>query len=275
LQTQVQSVERSDADRSDAFLTIESALPSNEHRRLTKRSHSTLNASSISKAHSTKLIPCDPITLQTHADGSIHIIRTHNEKECSPDRISLDRRGLTSFPIIDGEIKLRLLSLQHNLISNLDGLKAQNFPYLVFLDIYDNQLEQMECLNTLDNLRVLLVGKNRYLFLLTMIFSFNNIVISRLRKIEGLNALKKIEVLDLHGNQITHVGGLGSLTELKVLNLAGNQIRYIGLGDFQGLTSLQELNLRRNRLKKLLGFGETPNLSKLFISNNDLQRYCI
>jgi leucine-rich repeat-containing protein 49 len=253
LQTQVQSVERSDADRSDAFLTIESALPSNEHRRLTKRSHSTLNASSISKAHSTKLIPCDPITLQTHADGSIHIIRTHNEKECSPDRISLDRRGLTSFPIIDGEMKLRLLSLQHNLISNLDGLKAQNFPYLVFLDIYDNQLEQMECLNTLDNLRVLLVGKNR------------------LRKIEGLNALKKIEVLDLHGNQITHVGGLGSLTELKVLNLAGNQIRYIGLGDFQGLTSLQELNLRRNRLKKLLGFGETPNLSKLFISNNDLQ----
>ena len=94
----------------------------------------------------------------------------------------------------------------------------------------------------------------------------------RLRRIEGLSTLKKIEVLDLHGNQITHVTGLNSLAELKVLNLAGNQIRYIGIGDFQGLASLQELNLRRNRLKKLLGFGETLNLSKLFISNNDLQR---
>lgn len=94
----------------------------------------------------------------------------------------------------------------------------------------------------------------------------------RLRRIEGLNMLKKIEVLDLHGNLITHVNGLGSLSELKVLNLAGNQIRYIGVGDFQGLTSLQELNLRRNRIKKLLGFAETPKLSKLFISNNDLQR---
>ncbi|RZC42961.1 KAT8 regulatory NSL complex subunit 2 [Asbolus verrucosus] len=257
LQTQVKSIERNDAERSDAFLTIESALPSNEHKKLTKRSHSTLNSSSISRAHSTKLISCDPITLQTHADGSVHIIRTQNEKDCSPDRISLDRRGLTSFPIIDGEMKLRLLSLQHNLISNLEGLKTQHFPYLVFLDVYDNQLERMDCLNMLDNLRVLLVGKNR------------------LRKIEGLNTLKKIEVLDLHGNQITHVNGLAAQTELKVLNLAGNQIRYIGIGDFQGLTSLQELNLRRNRLKKLLGFGETPNLSKLFISNNDLQRYTV
>ena len=162
MQTQVKSIERNDADRPEAFLTIESALPSNERRRLTKRSYSTLNAASISKAHSTKLIPCDPINLQTHTDGSVHITRTQNEKECSPDRISLDRRGLTSFPVIDGEMRLRLLSLQHNLISSLDGLKAQSFPYLVFLDIYDNQLEQMGCLNTLENLRVLLVGKNRY-----------------------------------------------------------------------------------------------------------------
>lgn len=84
--------------------------------------------------------------------------------------------------------------------------------------------------------------------------------------------LKKIEVLDLHGNQITHVGGLSGLSELKVLNLAGNQIKAIGIKDLNGLGSLQELNLRRNRLKKLLGFADTPNLSKLFISNNDLQR---
>lgn len=86
-----------------------------------------------------------------------------------------------------------------------------------------------------------------------------------------MDHLTKIEVLDLHGNQITQVGGLGKLKELKVLNLAGNQIKNIGTNDLYGLHSLQELNLRRNRLKKLLGFLELPNLSKLFISNNDLQ----
>ncbi|KAJ8979729.1 hypothetical protein NQ317_004715 [Molorchus minor] len=31
------------------------------------------------------------------------------------------------------------------------------------------------------------------------------------------------------------------------------------------------MNMRRNRLKKLLGFAETPSLTKLFVSNNDLQ----
>lgn len=93
----------------------------------------------------------------------------------------------------------------------------------------------------------------------------------RIKKIEGLDHLTKMEVLDLHGNQINQVGGLSKLKELKVLNLAGNQIRTISTNDLCGLHSLQELNLRRNRLRKLLGFPELPNLSKLFISNNDLQ----
>lgn len=84
------------------------------------------------------------------------------EKEKNPDRISLDRRGLTVLPIIQGEPRLRLLSLQHNLINNLENLKEQDFPFLVFLDIYDNQLERISCLDVLQNLRVLLLGKNRF-----------------------------------------------------------------------------------------------------------------
>lgn len=93
----------------------------------------------------------------------------------------------------------------------------------------------------------------------------------RLKDIEGLQTLTKMEVLDLHGNQIQTVSGLSTLTELKVLNLAGNQLKFIGVEDFCGLSSLQELNLRRNHLRKLLGFNETPNLQKLFLSNNEVQ----
>lgn len=92
-----------------------------------------------------------------------------------------------------------------------------------------------------------------------------------IKKIEGLEQLSKIEVLDLHGNQINQVGNLSNLSDLKVLNLAGNQIRVIGLKDLEGLNSLQELNLRRNKLRKLLGFEAALNLSKLFLSNNDIQ----
>ena len=103
-----------------------------------------------------------------------------------------------------------------------------------------------------------------------VIVSYNKIIYYRIRRIEGLNSLIKLEVLDFHGNQITQVGGLSTLSELKVLNLAGNQIRVIGASDLRGLRSLQELNLRRNRIKHLLGFGETPKLQKLFLSNNEL-----
>lgn len=151
-----------------------------------------------------------------------------------------------------GETRVRLLSLQHNLITRLDGLQTLGINNLVFLDIYDNQLEKLSGLETFDNLRVLLIGKNR------------------LKRIDGLKSLTKLEVLDLHGNQITQVTGLNTLRELKVLNLAGNQIRVIGPNDLDGLVNLQEINLRRNRLKKLLGFGATPQLQKLFLSNNEI-----
>ena len=95
----------------------------------------------------------------------------------------------------------------------------------------------------------------------------------RIRKIEGLDNLTKIEVLDLHGNEIQEVNGLSKLAMLRVLNLAGNKLIAIGPQDFQGLTTLQELNLKRNKIKKVMGFGETPNLEKLFLSNNDIRRF--
>lgn len=180
--------------------------------------------------------------------------RTPAEREKNPDRISLDRRGLTMFPNVIGESKLRLMSLQHNLLIKIESSNFSQLTKLVFLDLYDNQIEKICALDPLGNLRVLLIGKNR------------------IRKIEGLKQLSRLEVLDLHGNQIQQITGLESLSSLKILNLEGNHIKTIGFKDFHGLTSLKELNLRRNKLKKLLGFSETPQLQKLYLSNNDIHK---
>lgn len=43
------------------------------------------------------------MALQTGPDGVLRVSRSQNEKETHPDRICLDRRGLTHVPIIDGE----------------------------------------------------------------------------------------------------------------------------------------------------------------------------
>lgn len=69
-----------------------------------------------------------------------------------------------SVPVITGEARLRLLSMQHNLLTKLDGISCAGLSRLVFLDIYGNQLEKITGLESLNNLRVLLLGKNRYFF---------------------------------------------------------------------------------------------------------------
>ncbi|CAH0724249.1 unnamed protein product, partial [Brenthis ino] len=231
------------------FLQIRPALA--DHRNATlQRSNTILSGNSYVCKEDVKE---DAINLQAVGEGKVQLSRTPQEKDRLPDRISLDRRGLSSIPHIVGEPGLRLLSLQHNLINTLSGLCPLDLSKLVFLDVYDNQIDKISSLERVFSLRVLLMGKNR------------------IKRIEGLSNLLKLEVLDLHGNRITKVGGLSNQSELKVLNLAGNQIKCIGQMDLQGLVSLRELNLKRNRLRKLLGFQNTIKLQKLYLGNNDLQ----
>ncbi|XP_043485492.1 leucine-rich repeat-containing protein 49 isoform X2 [Polistes fuscatus] len=242
------------------FLTIAPALPvlpgTLTPLKLSKRSyHSLSTVGSSFNLESPEVESSNAVTLQWMGEGkTISAIRAPAEKEKNPDRISLDRRGLTVFPNIIGESKLRLISLQHNLLTKIEGCNFEQLNKLVFLDLYDNQIEKICSLECLENLRVFLMGKNR------------------IKKIEGLMQLCKLEVLDLHGNQIQQIAGLNGLSSLKVLNLAGNIIKIVGCNDFHGLTSLKELNLRRNRIKKLLGFGDIPQLQKLYLSNNDIYK---
>ena len=50
--------------------------------------------------------------------------------------------------------------------------------------------------------------------------------------------------------QIGCIENLSHLTELRVLNLAGNQISHVN--NLAGMDSLAELNLRRNRIRTVV-----------------------
>lgn len=52
------------------------------------------------------------------------------------------------------------------------------------------------------------------------------------------------------------------LQELKSLNLAGNLLRQIQPNDFTGLCCLKELNLKRNRIKKINVSDDLHNLER-------------
>ncbi|KAI2653299.1 Leucine-rich repeat-containing protein 49 [Labeo rohita] len=117
-----------------------------------------------------------------------------------PERLDLDRRGLTNVPRLDGAENLRLLNMQHNLISHLQDLL--HLQRLVFLDLHDNRVIDMSGISSLTSLRVLLLGKNR---------------IQRICDVDGLT---KLDVLDLHSNQTD----VENLPRLQRLFLSANSI---------------------------------------------------
>lgn len=127
---------------------------------------------------------------------------------------------------------------------------------LVFIDLYDNQIEKISNLDGLRSLTVLLLGKNR------------------ISDISGITSLKNsLRVLDLHGNKICNISQkICQLQELKSLNLAGNNLKQIHADDFKGLINLKELNLKRNRIRKILGFEDLRSLERLWLCHNDLQK---
>ncbi|XP_053320280.1 leucine-rich repeat-containing protein 49 [Spea bombifrons] len=176
--------------------------------------------------------------------------RSSEEKAANPDKLNLERRRLEVCPVMEGEEQLRLLYLQHNFISKIQNLSS--LQRLIFLDLYDNQIEEISGLSALRSLRVLMLGKNR------------------IQNIANLEKLNYLDVLDLHGNQISKIENVSHLRELRVLNLARNLISQVE--NLNGLDSLTELNLRHNKINLVRDVDTLPSLQLLYLSFNNISR---
>lgn len=157
-----------------------------------------------------------------------------------------------STPDIELQPSTEMLMIKNDPFSGF----AQCLQNLVFLDLTDNQIERISCLDGLTSLTVLLLGKNR------------------ISDISGVVSVKTtLRVLDLHGNKITSIAQkICQLHELKSLNLAANSLRQIHEDDFKGLTQLKELNIKRNRIKKINGFDDLHALERLWMCHNDIEK---
>ncbi|OMJ83705.1 hypothetical protein SteCoe_14384 [Stentor coeruleus] len=183
--------------------------------------------------------------------GVLVVYRKPSERNSNPERLNLDRRELTQMPLLEGEERLRLLNYQHNFISKIENLLS--LPNLIFLDLYNNQIKEINSLHTVPTLRVLMLGKNL------------------IDKIKNLNGLTKLDVLDLHSNKIVKIENVSHLQELRVLNLANNQIQVVD--NLEGLLALTELNLRRNLIDNVKSINVLPKLQRVFLSNNKIDRF--
>ena len=89
---------------------------------------------------------------------SLVVYRSSEERASNPERLNLDRRHLTVCPILKSEERVRLLNYQNNYIEEIRHLS--NLPNLIFLDLYNNCIEQLSVdLGCVPTLRVLMLGK--------------------------------------------------------------------------------------------------------------------
>jgi len=191
------------------------------------------------------------IFVSENAQSEIPVVyRAAAAKEKSPERIDLNNRELKCMPILESESRLRVLNLQSNIIARMRNLSLR---YLVFLDLYNNQIEEISGLEGLPMLRVLMLGKNNIKSLGTR-----------------LSTVQHLDVLDLHSNSLENLNGLDNLHALRVLNVSSNCLRGISAAEIADLGSLSELNARRNKIAQVEGVSGLPSLKQLHLSSNQL-----
>ncbi|XP_060590560.1 centriolin-like [Ruditapes philippinarum] len=100
----------------------------------------------------------------------------------------------------------------------------------------------------------------------------NNII----ERIEKLDKLLKLKELDLSNNCIVKIEGLENLTNLQILNLSGNIIEHIPIWMGKRLKSLRAFHIGRNRLESLSELAKLkplPDLTQLTVAENPLAEF--
>jgi leucine-rich repeat-containing protein 49 len=90
------------------------------------------------------------------------IYRRPVERQANPEKVTLESRGLTQVPLLEGEEQLKHLILSQNQIKKIDHLVS--LPNLQTLDLSSNKLVEINNFwlpgSSLDKLRTLILAKN-------------------------------------------------------------------------------------------------------------------
>ncbi|TFG23702.1 MAG: leucine-rich repeat domain-containing protein [Promethearchaeota archaeon] len=114
----------------------------------------------------------------------------------------------------------------------------------------EHQINKIEGLEHLKNLKVL------------------DLSVNKISEINGLDNLGKLEILKLESNNISEIKGLENLKKLKKLHLSNNLI--IELKGLENLKHLEKLYLDSNKITEIKGLEELSNLNMLSLSYNNI-----
>ncbi|CAG0919528.1 unnamed protein product [Notodromas monacha] len=92
----------------------------------------------------------------------------------------------------------------------------------------------------------------------------------RLKTLEGMDALTKVENLSLRWNLLKKIENISSLTTLRELELYDNQLTKIE--NLETLVNLEVLDLGFNRLKVIENLGSLTKLKRLYLCANRIEK---
>lgn len=95
--------------------------------------------------------------------------------------------------------------------------------------------------------------------------SFNHI-----KKMENLN-FRALNTLTLSNNKIKKIENIRGLRKLERLALDGNEITRVALDTTEPFLELKELELARNQIRSIEAVTHFPNLEELGLTGNPLQ----
>ncbi|KAL0869594.1 hypothetical protein ABMA27_005856 [Loxostege sticticalis] len=196
----------------------------------------------------------------------------------------LSYNGLASIPNIlkfTNPLKLLLLKISYNNISNVTYPGFENFTNLLILDLSNNKISKFNnrFTNTLTSLVALNLESNHIKEInLTFFKNISHVNISNndIAYIDEshFKNLENLDHLDLKGNKIKTIspGTFQHFASLKFLTLSQNNITFLRFGSFRGLNNTNVIDLSHNSIQTINVdiFHECYQLTKIIIDYNNI-----
>ena len=152
----------------------------------------------------------------------------------------------------DAVTKVDFLLLAYNNITNVEGLQCVS--QVRVLNLFHNKLSSIPPLRNFTNLHILDFGHNT------------------IHDVSGDEFIETTHLtyLFLDGGEVLRLGILANSSSIETLYLQVNNLTYIPAFCFNGLQSLQTLNLSYNYIKEIGAFAFPVHLQELGLSSNEL-----
>lgn len=165
--------------------------------------------------------------------------------------VYLSCNNLTDINALSRAPMMSYLSLSENGLTTEGTASIENYPYLQYLSLADNQIDSVEHLKNLKYLKELRLQDNA------------------ISNVNDLRRLVSLEILYLGNNQIKDIGNLNTLTQLQILYVNDNQI--FDISALRDLTKLKAINVSNNKLSSLSVLGNYKStLTEIYAENNNI-----